>query len=185
MQFVEQQFSTSKISSAARLIVAAAYLGFGASVASAATLTRSVDVPGTPADVWSMIGPFCAIGDWLPPVGTCTEDGGKPPTRTLVTKDGKATFIERQSARSDATHFYTYTFLSSPLPVSRYISTIRVTARADGQSTVMWRGSYTPDAGKAKDANQALADIYAVGLESIRTQAVQRFAAVAKSSAGQ
>jgi hypothetical protein len=120
--------------------------------------------------VWSMIGPFCAIKDWLPPVGTCTEDGKIPPTRTLVTKDGKATFVEMQTARSDARHFYTYTFQSSPLPVTHYKSTIEVVAKGEGVSTVTWRGTYTPEPGKEKDANDALAGIYSAGLDAIKAR---------------
>ena len=69
---------------------ALAFLSVSVSPAYAATLSRSVDVSGTPSAVWSMIGPFCAIKDWLPPVGTCTEKEGSPPEHeTLVTKDGK------------------------------------------------------------------------------------------------
>jgi len=138
-----------------------------------------VDVQGTPSAVWSMIGPFCAIKDWLPPVGSCTEDGRRPPTRTLVTKDGKAKFVERQTARSDTKHFYTYTFQSSPLPVTNYTSTIKVVAKGQSQSTVTWRGTYIPSAGKAKEANAALHDIYAAGLASIKSRATQRLAPVA------
>ena len=89
---------------------ALALLSVSVSPAYAATLSRSVDVSGTPSAVWSMIGPFCAIKDWLPLVGTCTGNGGVPPERTLVTKDGKATFVEAQTARSDAEHSYSYTF---------------------------------------------------------------------------
>jgi hypothetical protein len=48
------------------------FLTVHVSPAFAATLSRSVDVNGTLSAVWSMIGPFCAIKDWLPPVGTCT-----------------------------------------------------------------------------------------------------------------
>jgi hypothetical protein len=138
--------------------------------ASAASLSRNVDVEGSPSAVWSVIGPFCAIKDWLPPVGTCTEDGNVPPTRTLVTKDGKATFVEIQTARSDTAHFYTYTFRSSPLPVTHYESTIEVTANGNGASTVTWRGTYTPDPGKEKEANDALAGIYGVGLDAIKAR---------------
>ena len=49
---------------------ALAFLSVDVSPAYAATLSRSVDVSGSPSAVWSMIGPFCAIKDWLPPVGT-------------------------------------------------------------------------------------------------------------------
>src|SRR3977135_584128 len=104
--------------------------------ASAATLSRSTEVNGAPATVWSAIGAFCAIKDWLPPVGMCIEDGKTPSTRTLVTKDGKAAFVEKQTARSDAEHSYSYTFLSSPLPVTNYTSTIKVAAKGAGGSVV-------------------------------------------------
>ena len=49
-------------------------LGFGTTPVSAANLTRSIEVNGTPAAVWTVIGSFCAIKDWLPPVGTCADD---------------------------------------------------------------------------------------------------------------
>jgi len=140
----------------------------GASTAYATVLSRSVDVEASPAAVWSMIGPFCAIKDWLPPVGTCTEDSKVPPTRTLVTKDGTATFIETQTARSDTKHFYTYTFRSSPLPVTHYTATIKVAAKGKGISTITWRGTYTPDHGKEKAANAALTGIYKAGLDAIK-----------------
>jgi hypothetical protein len=120
--------------------------------------------------VWSVIGPFCAIKDWLPPVGTCSEDGKYPPIRTLVTKDGKATFIERELARSETHHFYRYTFLSSPLPVSHYSSTLRVVARGRGEATVIWHATYTPAVGKEKAADEALQGIYKAGLESIKAR---------------
>src|ERR1700694_1519327 len=91
-------------------------LSLGTFAASAATLTRTMEVNGAPATVWSAIGAFCAIKDWLPPVGMCIEDGKTPPTRTLVTKDGKASFVEKQTARNDKEHSYSYTFVSSHLP---------------------------------------------------------------------
>jgi hypothetical protein len=138
--------------------------------ASAASLSRSVDVGATPAAVWSVIGPFCAIKDWLPPVGTCTVDGKAPPTRTLVTKDGKATFVEMQTARSDTKHFYSYTFLSSPLPVTQYTSTIKVAAKGNGTSTITWLGAYVPEHGKEKAARDALIGIYEAGLDAIKVK---------------
>jgi hypothetical protein len=144
--------------------------------ASAATVSQSVVVHATPSEVWSLIGPFCAIEEWLPPVGTCRNDGADPLIRTLVTKDGQATFVEQQTARDEARFFYSYTFLSSPLPVTNYSSTIRVTAAEPGRSTVTWSADYTPDAGMEKVAAEALNGIYAAGLNSIRDLAELWFA---------
>jgi hypothetical protein len=142
----------------------------GTSAASAASISRSMEVSGAPAAVWSVIGAFCAIKDWLPPVGMCIEDGKTPPTRTLVTKDGKASFVEKQTAHSDADHSYSYAFLSSPLPVTNYSSTIKVTAKGEGVSVITWTGTYTPDAGKEKDASEALNGVYEAGLASIKAK---------------
>jgi len=142
----------------------------GIAPASAATISRSADVKASAAAIWSLIGPFCAIKDWLPPVGECIEDGKALPTRILVTKDGKAAFVEKQTARNDAEHTYSYAFLSSPLPVSNYASTIKVTAKGDGTSTVTWTGSYTPDQGKEKAASEALNGVYEAGLAEIKAR---------------
>ncbi|MDP1839336.1 MAG: SRPBCC family protein [Reyranella sp.] len=147
-----------------------AFLAAGVSSAAADSLTRSVEVNGTPAEVWSLIGPFCAIKDWLPPVGSCTEDGKTPPTRTLVTKDGSATFVETQTGRSSEKRSYSYTFKSSPLPVTHYVSTIEVTARGPGQSTVTWSSTYTANEGKEKEAKEALNGVYTAGLDFIKSR---------------
>jgi len=141
-----------------------------ATPASAAELTRSVDVAATPSAVWAAIGPFCAIQDWLPPVGTCTEDGKTPPTRTLVTKDGKATFVEKEVSRNDAQHSYAYSFVSTPIPVTNYVATIKVEPKGDGTWPVSWHGTYKPLPGKTKDANEALAGVYEAGLASIKAK---------------
>ena len=140
------------------------------SPASAASLSRSVEVDGTPSQIWSQIGDFCAIRDWHPAIGSCTEDGKTPPTRTLVTKDGKATFVEFQTAVSQEKHLYGYTFVSSPLPVTNYKSILKVSANGRGHSQITWSGDYTPDTGKEKDADAALSGIYESGLEAIKAK---------------
>jgi hypothetical protein len=145
-------------------------LGFGVMPASSATLSRTIEVNGAAQAVWSFIGSFCAIKEWLPPVGMCIEDGKSPPTRTLVTKDGKASFVEKQIVRNDQEHSYSYSFVSSPLPVTDYTSTIKVTAKSGGVSVVTWTGNYTPDSGKEKDANDALSGVYESGLAAIQAK---------------
>jgi ketosteroid isomerase-like protein len=151
-------------------MLCAAAVGISALPASAANLTRSIEVSGAPSAVWSVIGSFCAIKDWLPPVGVCIEDGKTPPTRTLITKDGKASFVEKQTARNEKEYSYSYAFLSSPLPVTNYTSTIKVTAKGEGVSVVTWTGTFTPDPGKEKDALDALGGVYEAGLAGIQAR---------------
>ena len=133
-------------------------------------MEKTVEVHAKPAEVWSYIGPVCAIKNWLPPVGSCTEDGKAKPTRTLVTKDGSATFVELLTEHNDSKRLYTYTFVSSPVPVTNYSSTIQVVAKGGDSSTVIWRATYAPNAGKDKEASDTLASIYVSGLEQIRAK---------------
>jgi hypothetical protein len=98
------------------------------------------------------------------------EKEGSPPERTLVTKDGKATFVETLTARSDVEHSYSYAFKSSPLPVTGYTSTIKVQAKTPGVSTVTWSSTYVPDPGKEQDAQDALTGIYDAGLATIKAK---------------
>lgn len=138
--------------------------------ASANEVTRTQDVAGTPDQIWSQIGGFCAIKNWHPVVGTCTTDGKTPPTRTLVTKDGKVTFVETQTARDDAAHTYSYNFVQSPFPVTSYIGTISVADKGYGMSTITWHGVYTPVPGKEKDAEAAFVSVYEPGLAALKAK---------------
>jgi hypothetical protein len=139
-----------------------------AAAAGPTTLTRTMVVEAMPGEVWAVIGPFCAIKDWHPALASCELDGKAPPTRTLVTREGEARFVELQVARSDANHRYTYSFTSSPVPVSGYVATISVKPSGKGASIVTWQGSYTPNAGQDAAAMAALSGIYESGLAAIR-----------------
>jgi len=145
----------------------------GCSQEQSGAVSRSIDVQAAPAAVWEAIGPFCSISDWHPVVGTCEEDGNTPPTRTLVTADGAATFVELQTDRDDAAQTYSYTILSGPLPISDYVATISVEENASGGSTVQWSGVYTPDEGADEGAAEALTGIYDAGLGSIAASFAQ------------
>jgi hypothetical protein len=138
-----------------------------------ATLTRSVVVHARPDAVWAVIGPFCAIGQWHPAIGSCTTDDAVNPTRTLLTRDGAATFVELEVARNDVGHRYSYSFTSSPIPVTRYLSTFSVRASGKDSSVVTWRGEFKPEDGQTAAATAALAGIYESGLAAIQ----ERFAA--------
>jgi hypothetical protein len=148
--------------------VAGALLLAGTMGASAASVQKSIDVKASPDKVWAMIGPFCSIKDWHPAIGQCTESGG---VRTLTTKDGKAQFVEKQTASDEKGMTYSYAIEKSPLPLTGYVSTIKVVPKGDGMSTVEWSSTFTPDQGKEADAEAAVSGIYQAGLDNIQKQA--------------
>ena len=118
--------------------------------------------------MWALIGPFCAIKDWHPAIGQCSEADG---VRTLKTKDGKSTFVEKETARDNRAMTYSYEIEKSPLPITRYVSTLKVTPKGKDKSTVEWLATYTPDQGKDADAAIAIGNIYQSGLDNIQKMA--------------
>lgn len=150
------------------LALAGIFVVAGIGAASAASIDKSVEVKAPASKVWAMIGPFCAIKDWHPAIGKCTEEGG---VRTLVTKDGKATFVEKQTAHDDKDMTYSYHIEKSPLPMTDYNSTIKVMPTGSDSSKVEWSATYTPDQGKEQDVDKALTGIYEGGLDNIQKTA--------------
>jgi Polyketide cyclase / dehydrase and lipid transport len=71
-----------------------------------------------------------------PAIGKCTTDGKVEPTRTLVAEDGKATFVEIETARDEKGMSYSYAIKSSLLPLSDYKSTIKVEPKGEGRRHV-------------------------------------------------
>jgi hypothetical protein len=108
-------------------------------------------VVNAPAEeVWATIRPFDAVVNWLPFVKSSPiEDGGDPTrvgcVRVLTQTDGEV-FREVLVALSDAERSYSYTFVTSPVPVRNHQTTLRVLPITDGdRSYVEWSSRFEID----------------------------------------
>jgi len=108
-------------------------------------------VVNAPAEkVWAIIRRFDAVVDWLPFVKSSPiEDGGDPTRvgciRVLTQTDGEV-FREVLVALSDAERSYSYTFVSSPVPVRNHQTTLHVLSITDGdRSYVEWSSRFDID----------------------------------------
>jgi len=121
---------------------------------------------GVPASkVWDVIGGFNALQDWHPAVEKSElEDGG---TRRRLHLVGGGEIVEELKAKDDSGRNYTYTILSSPLPVANYKSTITVNQDADGNAVVEWAGEFEP-VGAASEAENVIQSIYDAGLQNLK-----------------
>ena len=107
-----------------------------------------VDAPAE--KVWAVIRRFDAVVDWLPFVKSSPiEDGGDPTrvgcVRVLTQTDGEV-FREVLVGLSDAERSYSYTFVSSPVPVRNHQTKLRVLPITDGnRSYVEWSSRFEID----------------------------------------
>ena len=100
-----------------------------------------VDAPAE--KVWPVIRRFDPAADWLPFVKSSPIEDGGDPTRVgcvrVLTQTNGEVLRKVLVALSDAKRFYSYTFVSSPVPVRNHRTTLRVLPITDGdRSYVEW-----------------------------------------------
>lgn len=156
-----------------RIIFAAASAALLASPAFAAEVTETTPVTAKPAKVWATIGEFCGIGQWHPVVEKCelSKKGGKH-IRTLSLKGG-GTIVEEELGRDEAGMSYSYAILESPLPVEKYVSTIKVEPSGSAGSKITWTGKFEPKGASEAKAKEVIDGIYVKGLAGIVDQATK------------
>jgi hypothetical protein len=143
---------------------AAVALAFSGLSASAVESTYKATSTATPDAVWNKIGDFCGIASWHPAVEKCDlSHGGK--VRTLSLKGG-STIVERLVSRDDKARDYTYRIVSSPLPVSHYVSTIKVLPEGSG-SSIVWTGHYKAKGASDADAKKTIDGVYKAGADAL------------------
>ena len=150
-----------------RITFAAAVAALAATPAFAVSVTETTPVNAPAEKVWATIGDFCGIAQWHPAVEGCTQSksGGKSIRRLQLKGGGE--IVEELTGRDEATMTYSYTILESPLPVSNYISTIKVTPTDSSRSSITWTGDFQAKGASEGEAKTVIDGIYVKGLAGI------------------
>ncbi|MFB6894732.1 SRPBCC family protein, partial [Kitasatospora sp. NPDC056327] len=132
-----------------------------------ASTSVSRTVPGTPDQVWALIGGFDALPDWLPYIPeSVAVEGGR--VRQLKNPEGEV-IVERLVDFNETERQYSYAILRAPFPVDGYVSTIRVHAvpGRDDVAEVQWSGRFNPKGATEQETVDLFHGIYADGLEAL------------------
>ncbi|MGW3511909.1 SRPBCC family protein [Streptomyces sp. NPDC000994] len=124
-------------------------------------------VPASPDKVWSLVGGFDALPDWLPYIPESTAlEGGR--VRRLKNPEGEV-IIERLVDFNETERHYSYAILQAPFPVNGYVSTIRVHTipGRDDIAEVQWSGRFNPDDAREDEVVDLFTGIYRDGLDAL------------------
>lgn len=124
-------------------------------------------VPASPDEVWSLIGGFDALPDWLPYIPESTPlEGGR--VRRLKNPNGEV-IIERLVDFNETERHYSYAILQAPFPVNGYVSTIRVhtVPGRDDIAEVQWSGRFNPHNATDEEVTDLFTGIYRDGLDAL------------------
>lgn len=130
-------------------------------------------VLGAPAArVWSIVAPFDGLASWHPAFESSVITNGVPANlvgaeRLLTLRDG-GEIRERLLGFSEFKRTCVYTILSSPLPITDYVSTIRVTPVTMGdRAFVEWWSRFEAAPADREAMVNLIKGVYEAGLEAV------------------
>ena len=131
-------------------------------------VSMSTKLPVSPDEVWELIGGFNALPDWHPAVTSSEIKGkGKGSVRTLSLAGG-GSIVEKLEQLDEKGRTYSYSILSSPLPVANYTGTIHIEEDKDGKAKVTWESEFEPMGAPEGDAMEVIQGIYQSGFDNLQ-----------------
>jgi hypothetical protein len=128
---------------------------------------RTVQLTASATDAWNMAGDFCDIDDWHPAIVACALKVKYGALHRILTTVGGAEFVEKRIA-VDPGQSYTYSTVSSPLPVQKYTATFSIDLL--NGSSISWSGRFSSD---DPSMEATIAGFYETGLAAIETSLVE------------
>ncbi len=124
------------------------------------------------ARVWGVMAPFDGLAAWHPAFRSSVITNGVPANlvgaeRLLTLQDG-AEIRERLLGMSEFKRTCVYTILSSPLPITDYVSTIRVTPVTMGdRAFVEWWSRFEAAPADRDAMVNLIKGVYEAGIEAV------------------
>jgi hypothetical protein len=136
-----------------------------------ATITHSFSVDAE--TLWALIGDFGDTGKWSGrPPEACVQTGdGIGSCRTLTLDDGRQ-IVDRLD--DVGPHFYSYSIVTSPLPVRTYRATMEVCAVDASSCAFTWSGVFEPEGMTEAAAVAFFENVYRSGISMMEKTLAQR-----------
>ncbi len=142
-------------------------------------VSKSVEIAASAQVVWQKVKDFDGLADWHPAVATSPIVAGANNEKgavRLLTLQGGGTVREELVAHDAEGRSLTYTILEGVLPVSAYVSSIKVASTTAGHASVEWRGTFkrkspsdSPPPGEDDEAaTTTITGVYQAGLENLK-----------------
>lgn len=132
-------------------------------------------VIGAPADkVWERVRDFNGLPRWHPRIQDSRIENGEPPDKVGCVRDftlqNGDRIREKLLGLSDYDMFCTYSILESPMPLTDYVATLRLTPVTDGERTfVEWSAEFDCDpAAEADLVNGIGTNVFQAGFGALK-----------------
>ena len=127
--------------------------------------------------VWSRIRDYNGLPLWHPGIADSRIENSQPADRVgcirhIHTRDGGAV-RERLLALSDYEYSCTYEILESPMGVTNYVATLKLTPVTDGaRSFAEWSAEFDCDAGRERELTDSIGNgVFQAGFDALKRSA--------------
>ena len=133
-----------------------------------------IDAPA--AKVWEKVRDFNALPRWHPRIRESRIENGEPSDKVGCVRDFRLQNGDRLREKllglSDYDMFCTYSILESPMPLSDYIATLRLTPISDGDRTfIEWTAEFDCAAEAAVDLVEGIGNnVFQAGFDALKRQ---------------
>ena len=135
-----------------------------------------IDAPA--AKVWEKVRDFNALPRWHPRIRESRIENGEPSDKVGCVRDFRLQNGDRLREKllglSDYDMFCTYSILESPMPLTDYIATLRLTPISDGDRTfIEWTAEFDCAAEAAADLDDGIGNnVFQAGFDALKRQMV-------------
>jgi hypothetical protein len=131
-----------------------------------------IDAPA--ARVWERLRDFNGLPRWHPRIRESRIENGEPADKVGCVRDFNLQngdrIRERLLGLSDYDMFCTYTILESPMPLTGYIATLRLTPVSDGNRTfIEWTAEFECDESVADELATGIGtNVFQAGFDALK-----------------
>ena len=131
------------------------------------TIVTVTDTFDHPADkVWPAVSDFGGVQKYMRGITEARVEGDSlGMDRILSTAGGEV--VERLTWLDEAAMAFSYTIISSPLPVERYVATIKLSPAGD-RCAIEWQGNFEPAGVSEEEATALVTGIYTGGIKGYK-----------------
>ncbi|MDX2204929.1 MAG: SRPBCC family protein [Hyphomicrobiaceae bacterium] len=133
-----------------------------------------IDAPA--AKVWEKVRDFNALPRWHPRIRESRIENGEPPDKIGCVRDFRLQNGDRLREKllglSDYDMFCTYSILESPMPLTDYMATLRLTPISDGNRTfIEWTAEFECAAEVAAELADGIGNnVFQAGFDALKRQ---------------
>jgi hypothetical protein len=118
--------------------------------------------------VWATISDFNSAPQYIAAILTSTLEGsGVGALRTLTLRDG-VQVVERLESLEPQARTLSYSIVSGPVPLTGYVSTMRVRDLGNGQCALDWSATFAPRGVPEADASTFVEGVYRAGFAGLK-----------------